>query len=264
VEAEFFGFERGAFTDAVERREGKFELADGGSLFLDEIGDLSLDAQSKLLRVLQDRNVIRLGGRVAKRVDVRIVAATNRDLARAVAAGSFRADLYWRINVVQIPLPALRARRADVPLLIDHFLTRFNRDFGLAVPEVAAEARRLMLAYRWPGNVRELENAVCRAMIMGDGRTLSAADLPESVRGEAPREDEAAEIGVSGLTLDQAVGRETRRLEREMIRARLAAHGGNRTATAESLGVSRKTLFNKMRRLGLSSGDPGGRGTRGG
>jgi len=258
VESEFFGHEKGSFTDAKESRPGKFEQADGGSLFLDEIGDLPLDAQAKLLRALQERQVTRLGARAAKAVDVRVVAATNKDLDREVKQGRFREDLFWRLNVVHIHLPALRERRMDLPLLIDHFLERFNRELGLAVQSIAPEARQLLCQYDWPGNVRELENTVCRSMILCEGDTLTAADLPGRVRGEI----EGGEGGpfsrsdLSRLTLSDAVAEATERVEKVMILARLAEHRGNRTATAESLGVSRKTLFNKMRQYELS-GDEG-------
>ncbi len=183
VESEFFGHEKGAFTDARESRPGRFEQADGGTLFLDEVGDLALDAQAKLLRALQERQVQRIGSRSARPVDVRVIAATNKDLAREVREGRFREDLYWRLNVVQIRLPALRERRDDLPVLLDFFVDRFNRELGLAVQSIAPDARRLLCDYDWPGNVRELENTVCRAMILCEGDTLTVSDLPGSGAG---------------------------------------------------------------------------------
>jgi DNA-binding NtrC family response regulator len=255
VESEFFGHEKGAFTDAKESRPGRFEQAEGGTLFLDEVGDLALDAQAKLLRVLQERQVQRLGSRAAKPVDVRVIAATNRDVGREVREGRFREDLYWRLNVVHLRLPALRERRADLPLLIDHFVDRFNRELGLGVHTVAAETRRLLCDYDWPGNVRELENTVCRAMILCEEGTLTVADLPGRVRGETEGVDPTHGSDLTRLTLSEAVTQATERLEKVMILSRLAAHRGSRTATAESLGVSRKTLFNKMRQYGLTSGE---------
>src|SRR3954470_3926415 len=253
VESEFFGHEKGAFTDARESRPGRFEQADGGTLFLDEVGDLALDAQAKLLRALQERQVQRLGARAPRPVDVRVVAATNKDLEKESREGRFREDLFWRLNVVHVRLPALRERRADLGLLIDHFVDRFNRELGLAVESVAPDARQLLCDYAWPGNIRELENTICRAMILCEGGVLTVADLRGRVRGEeegrAPRSD------LSHLSLADAVAEATERLEKVMILSRLAEHRGSRTATAESLGVSRKTLFNKMRQYGLSGDD---------
>jgi len=253
VESEFFGHEKGAFTDARETRPGRFEQADGGTLFLDEVGDLALDAQAKLLRALQERQIQRIGSRAPRPVDVRIVAATNKDLEKESREGRFREDLFWRLNVVHVRLPALRERRADLGLLIDHFVDRFNRELGLAVESVAPDARQLLCDYAWPGNIRELENTICRAMILCEGGVLTVADLPGRVRGEeegrAPRSD------LSHLSLADAVAEATERLEKVMILSRLAEHRGSRTATAESLGVSRKTLFNKMRQYGLSGDD---------
>jgi nitrogen regulation protein NR(I) len=251
VESEFFGHEKGAFTDARESRPGKFEQADGGTLFLDEVGDLALDAQAKLLRALQERQIQRIGARAARAVDVRVIAATNKDLQKEVREGRFREDLYWRLNVVHVRLPALRERRADLPLLLDHFLDRFNRELGLAVRAIALDARQLLIDYSWPGNIRELENTVCRTMIVCEGDTLTLGDLPGRVRGERTDSPPRAS-DLSRLTLTEAVAEATERLEKMMILSRLAEHQGSRTITAESLGISRKTLFNKMRQYGLS------------
>jgi DNA-binding NtrC family response regulator len=252
VESEFFGHEKGAFTDAREARQGKFELADGGTLFLDEVGDLALDAQAKLLRALQERQIHRIGARAPRPVDVRVVAATNKDLEKESRVGRFREDLYWRLNVVHISLPPLRERSADLPILIDHFVDRFNRELGLAVESVAPNIRQLLCEYQWPGNIRELENTVCRAMILCEGNALTAADLPGRVRGEIAGPDIALGSDLVRLTLAEAVTQATERLEKMMILSRLAEHRGSRTVTAESLGVSRKTLFNKMRQYGMT------------
>jgi len=252
VESEFFGHEKGAFTDARESRPGRFEQADGGTLFLDEVGDLALDAQAKLLRALQERQIHRVGARAPRTVDVRVVAATNKDLEKEVRVGRFREDLYWRLNVVHVRLPPLRERRSDLAILIDHFWDRFNRELGLSVSSIAPEARQLLCDYDWPGNVRELENTICRAMILCDGETLTTADLPGRVRGMPQGNSSTAVVDLSHLTLGEAVAEATERLEKRMILARLAEHRGSRTATAESLGVSRKTLFNKMRQYGLT------------
>ncbi len=253
VESEFFGHEKGAFTDARESRPGRFEQADGGTLFLDEVGDLALDAQAKLLRALQERQVQRVGARSPRNVDVRLVAATNKDLEKEARDGRFREDLFWRLNVIHVRLPALRERRADLPILVDHFVERFNRELGLAVTAVAPEARQLLCDYPWPGNVRELENTICRAMILCEGETLTVQDLPGRVQGE-PGEGSGplSRSDLSRLSLADAVAEATERLEKMMITSRLAELRSNRTATAESLGISRKTLFNKMRQYGLS------------
>jgi len=256
VESEFFGHEKGAFTDARESRPGRFEQADGGTLFLDEIGDLALDAQAKLLRALQERQIQRVGGRGSRPVDVRVVAATNKDLEKESREGRFREDLFWRLNVMHIRIPSLRERPADLPLLIDHFVGRFNRELGLAVESIAPDARQLLCEHAWPGNVRELENTICRAMILCEGETLTLADLPGRVRGETSGEGGPPRSDLSHLSLADAVVEATERLEKVMILSRLAEHQGSRTATAESLGVSRKTLFNKMRQYGLSGEEP--------
>ncbi len=250
-ESELFGHEKGAFTDAREARPGRFEQAHGGTLFLDEIGDLAQEAQAKLLRVLQDHEVVRLGSVRPKTVDVRVIAATNKDLSQMVKGGAFREDLYWRLNVVTVKLPPLRKRREDIGLLVDHLLDRFNRELGVAVKGVSPAARRLLVAHDWPGNVRELENTICRAMILCEGDTLTERDLPPRVRGEAEAAAAAAS-DLQPLRLADAVQEATARLEKMMILARLAEHRGSRKAAAEGLGISRKTLFNKMRQYGIS------------
>jgi DNA-binding NtrC family response regulator len=260
-EAEFFGYERGAFTDAKERHAGHFERARGGTLFLDEVGELPLESQAKLLRALQEREVTRLGGHAPIKVDARVIAATNVNLESAISYGRFREDFYWRLNVVKLTVPSLRERREDIPLIVDHLVERFNSELGLAISTITPDARRLLQSYDWPGNVRELENAVCSAMVMCEAGVVSVRDLPGRVRGLT---DEEA-LGVNGvsdrsgigkLTLAEAVKAVTEKLEMSMIIARLAEMNGNRTATAESLGISRKTLFNKMRQYGLGGDEP--------
>ena len=247
IEAEFFGHRKGAFTGARESREGRFELAAGGSLFLDEVGDLSLEAQAKLLRALQEHEVTPVGGREPVPVDVRVIAATNKDLERAVRKGEFREDLFWRINVVNIKLPPLRDRIEDLPLLVDHLLDRFQSELKLAVKSVSPAARQLLLHYDWPGNVRELENTLCRSMILCDSHTLMPSDLPPRIRGEMRGRELSHGVEYDTIKLADAVKEATERLEKMLIISRLAQHHDNRTATAESLGISRKTLFNKMR-----------------
>ncbi len=257
LEAEFFGAERGAYTDARERRIGKFEQAHRGTLFLDEIGDLPLDAQAALLRVLQDHKVTRLGGKGTIEVNVRVVAATNRDLEEMVGKRNFREDLFWRINVVQIKLPPLRERGDDLSLLIDYMVDRYNSELGMSIQSIRSDARALLLEYEWPGNVRELENALCQAMILCDGSQLRTNDLPPRVRGEVVDRESGAHKEFDSLTLAEAVAASSAKVERQMIVSRLASCNGNRTATADSLGISRKTLFNKMKQytIDASEGD---------
>lgn len=252
IESEFFGHERGAFTGARESRPGSFERASGGTLFLDEIGELPQDAQAKLLRALQEGQVVRLGGRKPIDVDVRILAATHRDLEQMVRDGRFREDLYWRVNVVSLTLPPLRERREDLPLLIDHILSRSSERLGVEVQRIQDSARQLLLSYEWPGNVRELENVLTRALVLCEGPELTMADLPPRIRGDARDDDATGDSGnLEQLTLADAVSKATERVEKAMILAHLEEQGGNRTATAESLGISRKTLFNKMRQYQL-------------
>src|SRR5437764_566458 len=255
-ESEFFGHERGAFTDAREARTGSFEQAQGGTRFLDEVGELKLDMQVKLLRALQEKEITRVGGRASLKLDVRVIAATNIDLERAVASGRFREDLYWRLNVVRLTLPPLRERREDIQALIDHLMERFNRELGLNVSTIERDARRLLETFDWPGNVRELENAICSAMIMCEGGTVTAHDLPPRIRGEAETTTPAAGTrDITKGTLAEAVREATEKLEKMMIVSRLAEFNSNRTVTADSLGISRKTLFNKMRQYGLGEGE---------
>jgi DNA-binding NtrC family response regulator len=258
-EAEFFGHERGAFTDAREARVGLFEQAQGGTLFLDEVGELPIETQVKLLRALQEREITRLGGRHPIKINVRVIAASHVDLKIAVQQNLFREDLYWRLNVVKVRLPSLRERREDIDLLIDHLVERFNQELGLSVKSISPDARRLLTLYDWPGNVRELENALCSAMIMSENGRIVAQDLPGRIRGE--EDSSAAPSSGEGpndfnvLTLSDAVRKSTEKLEKRMIISRLQELRGNRTATAESLGISRKSLFNKMRQYGLNEGD---------
>ncbi len=256
-EAEFFGYERGAFTDASQARAGRFEQAQGGSIFLDEISEMPLDTQVKLLRALQDREVSRLGGRHPIKLDLRVIAATNADLKSAVEKGRFREDLYYRLNVVKIMLPSLRERREDIPLITDYLLERFKRELGLKVNHITSEAQQILSAYDWPGNVRELENIICSAMILCEGNVISARDLPRRIRGEVEEAPVPNAVSASQsrdnskLPLSEMVKEATEKIETMIITTQLAEMKGNRTATAESLGISRKSLFNKMRQYGL-------------
>ncbi len=255
VESELFGHEKGAFTGADARRQGYFELASGGTLFLDELGEMPLPAQVRLLRVLQDRVITRVGGSRPVPVDVRIVAATNRDLEAAVREGRFREDLYFRVNVIRIALPPLRDRREDILPLAGMFLSRFARETGKAVTAFDDDALSRLAAYRYPGNIRELENAVERAVILCDGPLVRPADLgfpDRSARDGAP-EGRGASVSIRGAPVsirDAPVS--IRDAEKAAIAAALARNGGHRERTAGELGITRRTLLTKMKEYGLS------------
>ena len=245
IESELFGHERGAFTGATERRPGKFELAAGGTIFLDEIGELPLSVQGKLLRAIEEKVVDRIGGRAPVPVDVRIVAATNRDLERAAHEGSFRRDLYFRLAVFPVRIPALRERGDDVMLLARHFAAQYGRELRRREAVLGEQAEAALRKHHWPGNVRELENAIERACILADSLTLEPADL--GLGTSAAREDEGGADFDSSGTLAEAAERAVRIVERRKIAAALAAHGGNKTRAAEELGVSYKTLLTKIK-----------------
>jgi two-component system response regulator AtoC len=241
LESELFGHKKGAFTDASSDRRGMFEEADGGSLFLDEIGELPMPLQVKLLRVLQDETIRRLGDTRDVKVDVRIIAATHRDLAAEVKAGRFREDLYYRLNVLPLTIPPLRSRRDDVPLLVDHFVARNNARLGTQIRGLDAEARRLLVEYAWPGNVRELENTIERAMVLAESDTLTATDLPERIR-EA-RDPVQMQLASGELSVKKT----TRVIEEVLIRRALQKTRGNRTRAAEVLELSHRALLYKIK-----------------
>jgi DNA-binding NtrC family response regulator len=243
LESELFGHERGAFTGAVAQRKGRFELADGGSIFLDEIGDLTPALQVKLLRVLQERQFERLGGTRTLAVNVRVLAATHRDLEGAIQAGTFREDLYYRLNVVTLQIPPLRERREDIPLLLDHFLRKFARKNRREVAGLTAAARDALLRYDYPGNVRELENIVERAVLLCRGAVIDLEDLPVTLR---PGERGPADAEVGRLP-DLLAG-----IERQAIRAALERHGGIQTQAAAELGISERVLRYKIKKYGLA------------
>ena len=243
LESELFGHARGAFTGATAERQGLFEEAHEGTLFLDELGDLPVPLQVKLLRALQEGEVRRVGDNASRTVDVRVVAATARDLEADVADGKFRADLYYRINVVRIHLPALRERTEDIPELVRHFVDRFNRRLGLRVTGVSAAAMRALVEYPWPGNVRELENVVERAMVLTDGTQLGVEQLP-TLSAPSTRPDAASPLDIS-------VKRRTEELERALIKEALERTRGNRTRAAKLLDLSHRALLYKIRDYGL-------------
>jgi DNA-binding NtrC family response regulator len=249
LEAELFGHVRGAFTGAVGNRVGRFEQAHKGTLFLDEVGTMGAPLQMKLLRALQEREVERVGDSRPIKVDVRVIAATNSDPAKLVAEGSFREDLYYRLNVIPVRLPPLRDRREDIPLLVQHFLERFCRELSPPRPEmtVSQHAMRQLMAYGWPGNVRQLENALERAVALGAGRTqIEQADLPTDVRELAdPPEPRSFALPEDGIDFQEFVGS----VERELIRQSLERTGGNKGRAAQLLNLKRTTLVEKLKRM---------------
>jgi DNA-binding NtrC family response regulator len=246
IENELFGHEKGAFTGASARQIGKFELADTGTIFLDEIGELEQGVQSKVLRVLQERRFERIGGTSTVDVDVRIICATNRNLEEAVKRGTFRDDLFFRVNVFPVTIPPLRARREDVDALVDHFLQRFARELPRPGLRITDEARALLRGYDWPGNIRELQNCIERAAILCDRNTIEARDVSVAASNtDALREA----LDLTG-TLDDATSRATRIIEKMKIEDAVA-HAPSRNAAAESLGISPRSLAAKMRELEL-------------
>jgi formate hydrogenlyase transcriptional activator len=239
IESELFGHERGSFTGAVERRIGKFELASGGTLFLDEIGEMTLESQVKLLRALQEKEIERVGGRTTIKVDARIIAATNLDLEKEVAEGRFRSDLYYRLNIFPIRLPALRERKEDIPLLASHFITRFAKQSGRTIETLSNSVLHVLMSYDWPGNIRELEHLIERSILLTPGTTIGHIELPCPKRISCP-------VSVSLKTIDEN--------ERDHILAIIEYCRGRASGTggaAEILGVPRSTLHSKMKRLGI-------------
>ncbi len=253
LESELFGHRKGAFTDANRDRKGLFEEASGGTLFLDEIGELPLPLQVKLLRVLQEGEIRRLGDSQDIKVDVRVVAATARDLTAEVGRGAFREDLFYRLNVFALHLPALRERREDIPLLVEHFLARMNARMGLSVTGASAEAMRLLEDYAWPGNVRELENCVERAIVLCEGSQIEVDTLPERLlRAAGSPPATAADAAVSDD--DLSIKRASRRSEEALIRRALLKTRGNRTRAAELLEISHRALLYKIKEYGINIG----------
>ena len=258
LEAELFGHVQGAFTGALRDRKGRLEMAHDSTLFLDEIGNMSLALQSKFLRFLQDGAFEPVGSAQARRVDVRVVAATNADLEEQIAAGRFLRDLLYRIEVIAIQVPPLRQRLEDLPLLVEHFVGRYCRRYRKAVLEVEPEALRELLEYPWPGNVRELKNILARAVILSKGPRLALADLPQKMirpgppAGAGPEAGEDAETGVGA-------GQTLRDMEADLIATTLKRCQGNKTLAARMLGISRKGLYEKMERLGIRDQPAGGK-----
>ena len=260
LESELFGHEKGAFTGAINTRIGRFELAQNGTLFLDEVGELDPSLQVKLLRVLQEREFERVGGMKTVKVDVRILAATNKDLEKVTREGKFREDLFYRLNVIPLTLPPLRKRVEDIPLLADHFLRDFSKKRKREQLTFSKNAMHCLLAYRWPGNVRELENLIERLTILTSHETIQVADLPEKFHQEVPVAQEkghapvslpatavAADLPESGVDLSALVTT----MEKDLILKALAKSGGVKSKAAQLLGLNRTTLFEKMRKMGI-------------
>ncbi len=246
LESELMGHERGAFTDAHSTKKGQLELADGGSVFLDEVGELPVSIQVKLLHFLEEKMFKRIGGTRDIRVDVRILSATNRDLRKAVEEGHFRRDFYYRLNIVPIWVPPLRERRTDIPLLVDAFVHQFNREFGKSVIGATPEAMQVLMAHDWPGNVRELKNLVERVMILGAERQIEAHDLPMEIRASSvlfPDQGGSLRLPDGGIDLE--------RLERDLLTQALERSQGNQTAAGRLLGLNRDQVHYRMEKFGI-------------
>jgi two-component system response regulator PilR (NtrC family) len=248
LESNLFGHVRGAFTGAVTNKKGLFEMANGGSIFFDEIGNIPLDTQAKLLRVIQEREFMRLGGVETLKADVRIIAATNAELERDVQQGRFREDLYYRLNVITLQLPPLRERTEDIPLLVRHFLTQYAEENEKSIREISPEALERLLDYPWPGNVRELENVIERATVLSSGEVLDVDLLPNSVLDPGPAPAPMGGLPTNGLSFKEAISG----YERQLIVRALQASGGVQKKAAELLKVKPTTLHEMMKRLSIS------------
>ncbi len=248
LESELFGHEKGAFTGAVSRREGRFQLAHRGTIFLDEVGEMSPSIQTKLLRVLQEKEFEPLGSARTIKVDIRVIAATNKDLAKEVREGRFREDLYYRLNVVPITMPPLRERKEDIPPLADHFLAIFREKNRKPLKGISGKALDLLVRYDWPGNIRELENCIERAVIMTKEEMITPIDFPPQIQMLSGEEEKGGFAIPYGISLEA--------MERQLIVKTLAETGGNRTRASEILGINRRTLQNKLREYGLNTPQP--------
>ncbi|HTY24405.1 MAG TPA: sigma-54 dependent transcriptional regulator [Desulfomonilaceae bacterium] len=247
LESELFGYEKGAFTGAVGLKQGKFEFADRGTLFLDEVGEMSPNVQVKLLRVLQEQEFQRVGGNKDVKVNVRIIAATNKDLKEEVEAEKFRGDLFFRLNVVRIDVPPLRERRSDIPFLVAHFIRKFSARLGREIQEVDAEVMRSFFRYSWPGNVRELENIVERAIVMARSKIIMPEDIPPEIRESPEIEEELNQL----ISWEKGLAETLECIEERMIRQALTKAGGVQAQAAKMLGISRSNLQYKMKKYGM-------------
>ena len=250
LESELFGYEKGAFSGATTSKPGKFELADKGTLFLDEIGDVPPAIQVKLLRVLQEREFERLGGTKTLKVDVRLIAATNRDLRAALEEGTFREDLYYRLNVVAIDIPPLRDRKEDVPGLVNFFLQKFAREMEKPAHTITPQAMKLLVDFHWPGNVREVENVIQRAVTLSSGPALDVSDIQLDVPVARSNSSGSSHVLPPGMTLDQ--------WEEEAIREALRHANGNKSQAARALGLSRNALRYRLSKMGVPDPEPEG------
>jgi transcriptional regulator with PAS, ATPase and Fis domain len=250
IESELFGHEKGAFTGAVRQRKGKFELAHEGTIFLDEIGDMSLNTQSKILRILQEKKFERLGGDETREVDVRIISATHKDLMAEIEKGNFRSDLYYRLKVIDIEIPPLRERNEDIPLLVDHYLAVFSEKHNKQVEGLEPEGIRLMLRYHWPGNVRQLVNILERAIVLASGPVLRKEDLPNELELPSGFTDSFLD-DLMHLPFKQAKEKIVTSFMKEYLTRRLNDNAGNISHTAAELGIRRQSLQTMLRRLGI-------------
>ena len=246
LESELFGHVRGAFTGAIKDKIGRFEMANGGTLFLDEIGDISLNMQLKLLRVLQEGEFERVGGTETLKVDVRIVAATNKDLKKAIKEGTFRQDLYYRLNVIPIQVPPLRERREDIKYLVNHFIEKFNRVYGKSIREIEPRAMEIIENYDYPGNIRELENLIERIVVLDKKGKISVSDLPDSVRQASGEFDDET------IDFDKGLGNLVEDYERNLILKALEQNSFNKLQTAKMLNMNRGTLMSKLKKYGIN------------
>jgi transcriptional regulator with PAS, ATPase and Fis domain len=244
MESELFGYEKGAFTGAMKSKTGLFQAAHGGTIFLDEIGELPLEMQAKLLRVLQEREIRPVGSNNSHSIDVRVIAATNRDLEAAYREGTFRKDLYFRLNVVTVHLPALRERRSDIPMLVHHFLNRYAPGTNL---QVTSAAMKCLLQYEWPGNIRELENCVARAVTLGDRQVIDVDDLPPAIRADAASSSNSAFVEGSSLSTTALA-----EMERMTIQKVFEQANGDKALAGRMLGISRATLYRKLKRYNIA------------
>ncbi len=252
LESELFGHERGAFTGASERRLGKFEMAQGGTIFLDEIGDMTLPTQAKLLRVIQEREFERVGGNNVIKVDVRVVAATNKDLVKAVEEKSFREDLYFRLNVISIFLPPLRERRDDLPLLFEYFREKYNNKFGKNIQKISTPVLKFIQEYSWPGNVREFENFIQRAIALSPSDIIEEDAIPIEIKPGTTIPSPSITLPSEDINLSDHINHITAEAEKRIIIKALQSAGGNRSQAAKALGLSRKCLYDKLAKYNIS------------
>ena len=246
IESELFGHEKGAFTGAVSSKKGKFDMADGGTILLDEIGDMSLRTQAKVLRILQEQRFERVGGTATIEVDVRVIAATNKELEKEIKKGNFREDLYYRLNVIPFNIPPLRERKEDIPLFVDHYLKKFSQEIGGAEKSIGKDALACLVHYTWPGNIRELKNLMERLFIMSPKSEIVLADIPSPVRGGDRGPQPLPSVASTG-TLREA----RREFEKTFLLLKLEEHDGNISKTAETIGIERSHLYRKMRAYGI-------------